>query len=112
MASFDLPRDQLPTYQPARAEPPAFGGFWRTTLAGTRFQPLPARFGPVEAGLRTVATFAVTFAGFGRRPNHGWFLPPRHRAGPRPCLVEHSGRGGSHQVARQQRWPRRLWPEA
>ncbi|MCC7362261.1 MAG: acetylxylan esterase [Anaerolineales bacterium] len=112
MACFDLRLDQLQTYPPARARPPASGGFWRTTLAGTRFQPLAAPFGPVEAGRRAVETFDVTFAGFGRRPNQGWFLPPRHRAGPRPCLLEHGGSGGSYQADRQQRCPRRLWPEA
>lgn len=112
MASFDLRLDQLQTSQPARAQPPASGGFWRTTLASALFQPLATRFGPADAGPRAVETFDVTFAGSGRRPNQGWFLPPRHRAGPRPCLLEHGGSGGSDQADRQQRWPRRPWPEA
>jgi cephalosporin-C deacetylase len=36
MAFFDLPLDQLQSYQPPRSEPDDFDAFWQETLAAAR----------------------------------------------------------------------------
>ena len=91
---FDKPLEELVTYKPTRPEPADFDGFWQETLAQTRAHPLDARFEPVDYGLQTVETFDATFAGYGGQPVKGWFLLPRHRQGPLPCVVEYIGYGG------------------
>ncbi|MDP9484028.1 MAG: acetylxylan esterase, partial [Chloroflexota bacterium] len=93
MAQFDLPLDELRTYQPARHEPADFDAFWSDTLAGARAEGFEARFDPFDAGLTTVEVSDVTFAGFGGDPIKAWLLLPRGRAERRPCLVEYLGYG-------------------
>lgn len=94
MAYFDLPLHELQTYRPAREEPADFDAFWAETLADARHYPLNARFAPVDFGLRAVDTFDVTFHGYAGQPVKGWFLLPRHRVEPLPCVVEFIGYGG------------------
>jgi cephalosporin-C deacetylase len=91
---FDLPLEQLKTYKPDRQETPEFDAFWKETLAQARQWPLEARFEPVDFGLQTVATFDVTFNGYGGQPVKGWFLLPCQRSGPLACIVEYIGYGG------------------
>lgn len=94
MAFFDLPLDQLREYRPDRTEPADFDTFWSGTLAAARQHPLNARFEPVDYHLKTLETFDVTFAGYGGQPIKGWFILPRERSGPLPCVVEYIGYGG------------------
>ena len=94
MAFFDMPLDQLRTYQPTREEPADFDAFWQATLAEARTFPLNAEFAPIDYGLRTVETFDVTFSGYGGQPIKGWLQLPRSRSGPLPCVVEYIGYGG------------------
>jgi cephalosporin-C deacetylase len=94
MAYYDLPLEQLQTYQPPRQEPADFDAFWQESLAQTRQYPLEARFEPVDYGLRTVEAFDVTFNGYGGQPIKGWLLLPRRRSGLLPCVVEYIGYGG------------------
>jgi cephalosporin-C deacetylase len=94
MAFFDMPLDQLRAYAPAREEPADFDAFWRATLEETRARPLDARFEPYDAGLRTVESLDLTFAGYGGQPVKGWLLLPRERSGPIPAVVEFIGYGG------------------
>ncbi len=91
---FDLPLEQLRTYLPPRNEPADFDAFWAATLAEARRFPLAAEFTPIEAGLRLVETFDVTFRGYGGQPVKGWLLLPRERSGALPCVVEYIGYGG------------------
>jgi cephalosporin-C deacetylase len=91
---FDMPLEQLRTYLPPRDEPADFDAFWQQTLDEARRFPLDATFEPVDYGLRTVETFDVTFNGYGGQPIKGWFLLPRHRSAPLPCVVEYIGYGG------------------
>jgi cephalosporin-C deacetylase len=91
---FDLPLEQLQKYLPVRSEPADFDTFWNETLATTRSFPLEARFEPVETGLMFLDVFDVTFRGYGGQPIKGWFLIPRDRQGPLPCIVEYIGYGG------------------
>lgn len=94
MAYFDLPLDQLQTYQPPRTEPADFDAFWQTTLSEARARPLEARFERVDAGLDALETFDVTFHGYAGQPIKGWLILPRYRTGPLPAVVEYIGYGG------------------
>jgi len=94
MAYFDLPLEQLRTYQAPRTEPADFDSFWQQTLADARRHPLNPVFTEVDFGLRNIQTFDVTFSGYGGQPIKGWLQLPRHRAGPLPCVVEYIGYGG------------------
>ena len=93
---FDMPLEQLKTYQPQRNEPADFDAFWHNTLAEARSFPLNATFAPADSGLHSVSTFDVTFNGYGGQPIKGWFLLPRQpRHTPKmPCVVEYIGYGG------------------
>ena len=93
MALFDLPQRELETYRPERLEPEDFKAFWLATLAETRAHPLAAQFSPVDAGLKTLETFDVSFAGFGGQIVKGWLLLPRGETN-LPCVVETIGYGG------------------
>jgi cephalosporin-C deacetylase len=91
---FDLPYDQLVTYQPPRQEAGDFDAFWAQTLGEARRFPLEARFDPVDVRLRLVDVYDVTFNGYGGQPIKGWLLVPRGSSGKLPCIVEYIGYGG------------------
>ncbi len=94
MPIFDFPLEQLRLYRPPREEPSDFDAFWRAELAEiSRYDP-QAEFTRVDFGLATVDTFDVTFRGYGGQPVKAWFLAPRGRAEPLPCVVEFIGYGG------------------
>ena len=97
MAFFDLPLDQLRTYQPPRTEPTDFDVFWARTLAEARQFPLNPQFVPVsdQYGLKSIEAFDLTFNGYGGQPVKGWLLLPRQRTADRlPCVIEFIGYGG------------------
>ena len=81
MAFFDMPLDQLQTYAPPRNEPADFDAFWQRTLDEARQFPLDAQFVPVDAGLRALEAYDVTFRGYGGQAIKGWFILPKQRTG-------------------------------
>ena len=91
---FDLPLDELQTYQPPRQEPDDFDAFWQRSLEEARQSDLDAVLEPVDFGLVTVNAFDVTFSGYGGQRVKGWFLLPKQRSAPLPCVVEYIGYGG------------------
>jgi cephalosporin-C deacetylase len=99
MALFDLPLEQLRAYQPERVEPADFDAFWSATLEESRAFPLEASFVPLETPLKTLETFDVIFNGYGGQPIKGWFVLPRDRTEPLPCVVEFLGYGGGRGFA-------------
>ncbi len=99
MAFYDLPLDQLRSYQPPRFEPADFDAFWQDTLDETRRSPLDPRFEPIDCGLRTLEAFDVTFNGYGGQPIKGWLMLPRQRSARLPCVVEYIGYGGGRGFA-------------
>ncbi len=94
---FDLPLEQLQAYCPPRDEPADFDTFWAKTLAEALNFPLEADFVPVDAGLRLVDTFDVTYRGYGGQPIKGWLMLPRALA---PAV-----RGRIHRLRRGARPP-------
>ena len=94
MAFFDFPYEELVKYRPVRVEPADFDHFWSSTLAEARSFPLAARFEPVDSGLRLLETYDLTYRGYGGQPIKGWFLLPKVRTAPVPCVVHFIGYGG------------------
>jgi cephalosporin-C deacetylase len=94
MAFFDMPLAELQSYKPDRTEAADFDSFWQRSLNETRQFALAAQFEPVDYGLRTVQAFDVTFHGYAGQSVKGWFLLPRERREPLPCVVEYIGYGG------------------
>ena len=106
MPFFDMPLNELQNYLPQREEPADFEVFWQQTLAETAQFPLNAQFEPVDEGWQTIEAYDVTFAGFGGQPVRGWFLLPRHRTGPLPCVVQYLGySGGRSFISDWLAWP-------
>ena len=91
---FDLPLEELRTYKPPRQEPDDFGAFWQRSLEEARRHDLVAVFEPADYGLVTVDAFDVTFSGYDGQRVKGWFLLPKWRDTPLPCVVEYIGYGG------------------
>ena len=94
MPLYDLPLEELRSYQPPLTAPADFDAFWQATLEEARGFPLGTQFVPFDAGLKTLEVFDVTFNGFGGQPIKGWFLLPKVRTEPLPCVVEFIGYGG------------------
>ncbi|MEV6104272.1 acetylxylan esterase [Streptomyces sp. NPDC051940] len=92
MPVVDMPLDELERYRPALTDEPDFDAFWRTTLKAAREtagRPTATR---IDAGVRAVDTFDVTFPGWAGEPVSGWLVLPRGRTA-RWCVVEFQGYG-------------------
>jgi cephalosporin-C deacetylase len=96
---FDMPLQELEAYLPDRDEPTDFDAFWKQTLSEAHALPLNATFEPAGCGLKTLDAFDVTFNGYGGQPIKGWFLLPKQRQEPLPCVVEFIGYGGGRGFA-------------
>lgn len=94
MPQYDLPLDLLEQYRPELPQPEGFAEFWRDTIAQARSVATDPRFEPVDAGLRLLDTYDVTFSGYGGHPIRGWLILPRGIEGPLPALVTYIGYGG------------------
>jgi cephalosporin-C deacetylase len=96
MPWYDLPLDQLRTYNAGEQAPPDFDAFWQNTLAEQeREHPLEVTFAPHDEALyRTVRVFDVTFTGCDGQPIRGWLTVPAAYDGPLPCIVSYAGYGG------------------
>ncbi|MEV6930838.1 acetylxylan esterase [Dactylosporangium sp. NPDC051485] len=89
----DLPLDRLVQYEYPHPEPADFDAFWSRTLQEHRAHPLDPRFEPVDALVRTIDVYDVTFAGYAGDDVKGWLLLPHERTGPLPLVVEYLGYG-------------------
>ncbi|QNO36929.1 acetylxylan esterase [Protaetiibacter sp. SSC-01] len=91
----DLPEAELRQYRSAQTDPADFDAFWEATLAESRAAaPAGAELVPVDAGLRTVDVWDVTFPGFAGQPIRAWLRVPRGATGPLPTVVQYQGYGG------------------
>jgi cephalosporin-C deacetylase len=104
----DFPLDELRRYSPTIAVPADLDRFWADTLADARRHPLAATFEPIDNGLRVIASFDVSFAGFGGSPIRAWLHLPADRPGPIPAVVEYIGYGGGRGLPHE----RFLWAAA
>ena len=108
MPLFDLPLEELRGYLPARQEPADFAPFWSSTLRAARSHDLDPRLTAHGLDLPLVEAHDLTFAGFDGQPVSGWYLRPRHLAGPVPCVVQFLGYGDGRGVPLE--WL--TWPAA
>lgn len=91
----DLPEEQLRAYQSAQTDPADFDAFWERTLAESRAAaPAGATLEKVDAGLRTLDVYDVTFPGFGGQPIRAWLRVPAGAVGPLPTVIQYQGYGG------------------
>jgi cephalosporin-C deacetylase len=107
MTLFDLPLDELEQYRPERLEPADFDAFWRETIETARERRRPARFEPIDVGLKTVRVLDVTFDGFAGQPIKGWLILPAHTR-VRGCVIQYIG----YSDGRGQPTDRLLWSAA
>ncbi|QDB78337.1 acetylxylan esterase [Georgenia sp. 311] len=108
MPLFDLDAARLPDYRPDVAEPADFDDFWARTLAETRAHDLAVEAVPVDAHLRLVDAFDLTFSGFGGHRVKAWYLRPAGTDEPLPAVVEYLGYGGGRGLPHS----RLLWAAA
>ncbi|KJL33735.1 acetylxylan esterase [Microbacterium azadirachtae] len=99
MAQFDLPLDQLQSYQPLREEPADFDDFWTETLRASRGHG-SARFTAAPSPLRSILVEDVTFPGFAGQPIKGWMLRPAD-GDIRATVVQYIGYSGGRGVPEQ-----------
>jgi len=92
MPAVDLPLDQLQRYRPDLTHEPDFDDFWRATLAEARAFDERPTVTRVDAGVRAVDTYDLTFAGWAGEPVRGWLVLPKGGAA-RWCVVEFQGYG-------------------
>lgn len=105
MPFFDLPQPQLEAYRSSAVAPADFDAFWAETLEQSRAKPLDVVFEAVDAGLKLVDVFDVTFSGFGGDKVRGWYLKPAGVA-PRGTVVKFIGYGGGRALPHEHL----LWP--
>ncbi|HXR43385.1 MAG TPA: acetylxylan esterase, partial [Pseudolysinimonas sp.] len=95
----DLPVDELHRYRSAQTEPDDFDAFWATTLDESRRRGGAPSIERVDAGLRTIEVFDVSFPGFDGEPVRAWLRRPAGSTEPLPCVVEYVGYGGGRGLA-------------
>jgi cephalosporin-C deacetylase len=103
-----MPLAEMRSYVPELSVPADLDRFWSTTLAEARAHDLAAIFTPIDSGLTVIATFDVTYAGFGGSPVRAWLHLPAENHGPLPTVVEYVGYGGGRGLAHE----RVLWAAA
>jgi cephalosporin-C deacetylase len=90
----DLDEPGLVAYRSSVVDPADFDDFWSSTIDEARSHPLDLVLEPIDAGLRTVDVFDVTFSGFGGHRIRGWLYLPKGVDGPLPAVVQYIGYGG------------------
>lgn len=88
---IDLPLHELERYRPELTHQPDFDEFWRSTVDSARSFPTAPSVTRVDAGVRAVDTYDVTFPGWAGEPVRGWLVRPA--AAVRWCVVEFQGYG-------------------
>jgi cephalosporin-C deacetylase len=102
MALYDMPLDQMRAYRPDLAVPGDLRSFWDSTLSEARRHALGATFTRVDSGLSLVATYDVSFAGFGGSTVRAWLHVPAGSQQPLPGVVQYVGYGGGRGLAHEQ----------
>lgn len=108
MPRFDLPIEQIRTYQPAEEAPGDFDDFWADTLSDARGAGTAASVDAIDGPLSGFRVYDVTFAGFGGDPVRAWYLRPAGVTDPLPVVVEFLGYGAGRGFPHE----RLTWPAA
>lgn len=91
MPLTDLPLADLYDYRPTLTVPDDLESFWAETIDDARGHDLAVRVRPVDAGLRALDTYDVSFAGFGGTPVRAWLSVPAGTTTPLPAVVQYHG---------------------
>lgn len=106
MPQYDLPETELAKYRTAVEAPADLERFWDRTLKSARERSWDPKVERVEAGLRLIEVYDVTFSGFDGEPIKAWYRRPAGSDTPLPTIVCYQGytggRGLPHQVGP---WP-------
>ena len=97
MPRIDLPLSELWALREEIPEPDGLDAFWEHTLAQASAVPLDVRVTPVETILTTVASYDVTYAGYGGAPIKAWLHLPAaalRDGSPLPGVVQFQGYNG------------------
>jgi cephalosporin-C deacetylase len=101
VALFDLALHDLENYRPALAEPSDLDDFWSWTLAETRAYDLDLELAETDNHLALVATYDLSFRGFGGQRINAWLHVPAGASEPLPTVVEYVGYSGGRGLAHQ-----------
>ncbi len=102
MPLTDLSLPDLWALQADIPEPVGLDAFWQSTFVEASAIPLDVHVVPARSPLETIATFDVTFAGFGGAPIKAWLhLPRLADAPPRPGVVQFQGYNGGRGLAHE-----------
>lgn len=93
----DLREKELWDYRSEASVPEDFDEFWDRTMTLTRRYPLEVRRDLVDGPFETLATWDVTFNGFGGAPIRAWLTAPTG-AKRLPTVVQYVGYGGGRGV--------------
>lgn len=91
MPLTDLSLTELQDYAPELTVPDDFESFWQETIEETRTYPLAVSARPVDAGLRVLDTYDVSFAGFGGTTVRAWLTVPAGTDQTLPAVVQYNG---------------------
>ena len=81
---FDMPLEQLPTYQSSSPRPPDFDAWWQRALAEQRAQEPQPELVPAAFQTGFADCFHLWFTGVRGARVHAKFLRPQAPASPRP----------------------------
>jgi cephalosporin-C deacetylase len=88
---FDMPFDQLPTYQGANPRPADFDAFWDRSLAEMRAVDPKVELAPANFQTPYAECFHMYFTGVGGARVHAKLLRPRRAPAPHPAVLMFHG---------------------
>ncbi len=91
---FDLPLEQLKTYQGINPRPANFDSFWDQSLAEMRAINAEVELIPAEFQAPNVECFHLYFTGVGGARIHAKLLRPAHIPSPQPAVLQFHGYSG------------------
>src|SRR5512145_383747 len=92
--TFDLPFEQLKTYQGTNPRPDDFDQFWEKSLAEMRAVAPNVEWISAEFQAPNVECFHLYFTGVGGARVHAKFLRPAHITVPHPAILQFHGYSG------------------
>jgi cephalosporin-C deacetylase len=104
----DLPPEEAAAYRSSEQPPSDFAERWAATLAEARAVPMVPQVVRVATGLSLVASYDVTFPGFGGESVRAWLNVPVGLAGRLPVVVTYNGYGGGRGLPIEHL----VWPSA
>ena len=93
--TFDMPLEQLQTYEGRNPRPDDFDAFWDRGIAGMKALGVRAELERTDFQTPFAECFHLWFTGIGGARIHARFLRPRGNSAPRPALLMFHGYSGN-----------------